>query len=159
MYLYLDTARIGRMCPEAQAADRDFARLAAEEAGSLYFDLFLRAGFYSLPPSLRSKYPGLSHWSGVSSLKRRIQVALGLSRERSLFMASRSAHLIRLAARALCHRCENVLVTDMLWPGYRRILEEECRRHGRHLTTVSLREAILRQTVTQTDLITQFLDR
>ena len=44
-FLYLDTARLGRMCPEAQAADRDFARLAGEEGCSLYFEHFLRWGF------------------------------------------------------------------------------------------------------------------
>ena len=76
--LYLDTARLGQMCPEAQRADRDFARLAGEEAGSLYYDLFLRAGFFSLPPSLRSRYPGLADWSGVPALKSRIKTALGL---------------------------------------------------------------------------------
>jgi hypothetical protein len=36
--LYLDTARLGRMCPEAQAADRDFARFAGDEGCSLYFE-------------------------------------------------------------------------------------------------------------------------
>ena len=50
--LYLDTARLGRMCPEAQAADRDFARLASEEGCSLYFEHFLRWGYTALPPSL-----------------------------------------------------------------------------------------------------------
>ena len=32
--LYLDTARLGRMTPRAQAAHRDFCRLAAAEGGS-----------------------------------------------------------------------------------------------------------------------------
>ena len=85
MYLYLDTARLGQMCPEAQQADRDFARLAGEEAGSLYYDQFLIGGFYSLPPSLRSRYSGLSDWSGVSALKNRIKIALRVSRQRSAF--------------------------------------------------------------------------
>jgi hypothetical protein len=158
-YLYLDTARLGQMCPEAQRADRDFARLAGDEGGSLYYDLFLQAGFYSLPPSLRSKYPGLADWSGVPALKDRIKAALGLSRNGSVLLANRTAQLARLAARALCCRCENILVTDMLWPGYRRILEDECRKHGRRLTTVSLRAAILRQHVAQTELIEQLADR
>ena len=50
--LYLDTARLGRMCPEAQAADHDFARLAGEEGCSLYFEQFLRWGYMALPQSL-----------------------------------------------------------------------------------------------------------
>ena len=102
--LYLDTARLGQMCPEAQRADRDFARLAGEEAGSLYYDHFLRSGFFSLPPSLRSRYPGLSDWSGVPSLKSRIKIALGLPRARPLLLANRSAVLVRLACRRLCRR-------------------------------------------------------
>ena len=110
MHLYLDTARLGQMCPEAQAADRDFARLAGEEAGSLYYDLFLRGGFYSLPPTLRSRYAGLADWSGVAALKSRIKTALGLPTARPLLLAGRSAALVRLACRALCRQCDNVLV-------------------------------------------------
>ena len=156
--LYLDTARLGQMCGEAQRADRDFARLAGEEAGSLYYDLFLRAGFYSLSPTLRSRYPGLSDWSGVPSLKSRIKIALGLPRTRPLLLASRSAVLVRLACRALCRRCENVLVTDMLWPAYRAILEDECRRQQRTLTTIPLEHAILRDRIGETELVDRALE-
>jgi hypothetical protein len=157
-YLYLDTARLGQMCPEAQQADRDFARLAGEEAGSLYYDLFLRAGFYSLPPSLRSRYPGLSDWSGVSSLKNRIKTALGLPAKRALLLANRSAALVRLACRALFRRCENVLVTDMLWPAYRTTLEEECRQGRRRLTTALVRDPILRDHISQAELVDRVVE-
>ena len=157
--LYLDTARLGQMCPEAQRADRDFARLAGEEAGSPYYDHFLRAGFYSLPPSIRSRYSGLRDWSGVASLKNRIKTALGLSADRPLLLANRSAVLVRLACRALYRRCENVLVTDMLWPAYRAILEDECQRQRRTLTTVPLKDAILRDRMGQMELIDHVLDR
>ncbi|MHB0958776.1 MAG: aminotransferase class V-fold PLP-dependent enzyme [Pirellulaceae bacterium] len=156
--LYLDTARLGQMCPEAQRADRDFARLAGEEAGSLYYDLFLRAGFFSLSPSLRHRYPGLSDWSGVPSLKNRFKIALGLPRARPLLLANRSAVLVRLACRALCRRCENVLVTDMLWPAYRAVLDDECRRQRRTVTTVCLERAILRDGIGQAELIDSVLE-
>ena len=116
MSLYLDTARLGQMCPESQRADRDFARLAGEEAGSLYYDFLLRAGFLSLPPTLRRLYSGLRGWSGVRSLKKHVQLALGFSSKRQLYLASRTAQLVRLACRTLCRQCENILVTDMLWP-------------------------------------------
>jgi hypothetical protein len=158
MHLYLDTARLGQMCPEAQAADRDFARLAGEEAGSLYYDLFLRGGFYSLPPTLRSRYAGLADWSGVSALKSRIKTALGLPTARPLLLASRSAALVRLACRALCRQCDNVLVTDMLWPAYRAILEEECRRQQRLLTTLPLRRPILEDHIGQAELVGRLLE-
>jgi len=156
--LYLDTARLGQMCPEAQRADRDFARLAGEEAGSLYYDLFLRAGFFSLPPSLRSRYPGLADWSGVPSLKNRIKTALGLPRSRPMLLANRSALLVRLACRALCRRCENVLVTDMLWPAYRAILEDECRQQRRTLTTLPIQRAVLRDRIDQAELTDRLLE-
>lgn len=156
--LYLDTARLGQMCPEAQQADRDFARLAGEEAGSLYYDEFLRAGFFSLSPSLRSRYPGLVDWSGVASLKSRIKTALGLPRSRPLLLANRSAVLVRLACRALCRRCENVLVTDMLWPAYRAVLEDECRQERRTLTTLPLRNAILRDRIELADVVDRLVE-
>jgi len=156
--LYLDTARLGQMCPEAQRADRDFARLAGEEAGSLYYDDFLRSGFFSLPPSLRRRYPGLADWSGVAALKSRIKTALGLPRARPLLLANRSAVLVRLACRSLYHRCENVLVTDMLWPAYRAILEDECRQQRRTLTTVPIQSAILNDHIDQVELVDRLLE-
>jgi selenocysteine lyase/cysteine desulfurase len=158
MSLYLDTARLGQMCPESQRADRDFARLAGEEAGSLYYDFLLRAGFLSLPPTLRRLYSGLRGWSGVRSLKKHVQLALGFSSKRQLYLASRTAQLVRLASRVLCRQCENILVTDMLWPAYRRILEEESRRCGRVVTTVPLRAAIFDERMTLSDLVGRLAD-
>ena len=63
-FLYLDTARLGQMCPEAQAADRDFARLAGEEGCSLYFEEFLRCGFTVLGAASRRRFAGLAAWAG-----------------------------------------------------------------------------------------------
>jgi hypothetical protein len=156
--LYLDTARLGQMCPEAQRADRDFARLAGEEAGSLYYDDFLRSGFFSLSPSLRSRYPGLADWSGVATLKNRIKIAVGLPRAKPLLLANRSAVLVRLACRALCRRCENVLVTDMLWPAYRAVLEAECRQERRTLTTLPLQNAILRDRIELAEVVDRLVE-
>ena len=53
--LYLDTARLGRMSRGAQLALFDFVRLAGEEAGSLYFDEFLRHGSTSWPATMRRR--------------------------------------------------------------------------------------------------------
>ena len=156
--LYLDTARLGRMCPEAQQADRDFAQLAGEEAGSLYFDFFLQNGFYSLPPNLRNHYVGLSDWSGTASLKNRLKTALGVSRERTVFFANRSAQLVRLAARTLCSQCENILVTDMLWPAYRQTLEAECHQNRRMLVVGQFRQLILRESLTQEEFVDAVVD-
>jgi hypothetical protein len=156
--LYLDTARLGRMCPEAQAADHDFARLAGEEGCSLYFEQFLRFGFTALPPSLARQYPGLSFWAGVTAFKNDLKTAVCLPRQRRVLVANRSAQLVRLAARLLCQRCENILVTDMEWPAYVQALAVECQRRGRVLTTVPMRDAILWDKISQDEAIDQLLN-
>ncbi|NLX97810.1 MAG: aminotransferase class V-fold PLP-dependent enzyme [Rhodopirellula sp.] len=155
--LYLDTARLGRMCPEAQAADRDFACLASEEGCTLYFEQFLRWGYTALPHSLGRRYPGLSFWAGVTAFKNDLKTVLCLPRKRHLLVANRSAQLVRLAARVLCSRCENVMVTDMEWPAYMNALTVECQRKGRLLTTVPIREAILRDRIEQVEVIDRLL--
>ncbi len=155
--LYLDTARLGRMCPEAQAADRDFARLAGEEGCTLYFEQFLRWGYTALPPALGRRYPGLAFWAGVGGFKNDLKTVLCLPRDRQLLVANRSAQLVRLAARALFRRCENVLVTDMEWPAYMKALTAECQRAGRLLTTVPMREAILSDRIGQDEAIGRLL--
>ena len=151
--LYLDTARLGRMCPEAQAADHDFARLASEEGCSLYFEQFLRWGYSSLPPYLGRRYPALSFWAGVTAFKRDLKTVLAIDRQRQVFVANRSAQLVRLAARALCRRCENILVTDMEWPAYMAALTAECRRTDRILTIVPVWQAIFRDRIGQDELV------
>lgn len=150
--LYLDTARLGRMCPEAQAADHDFARLAGEVGCSLYFEQFLRWGYSSLPPSLSRRYRALSFWAGVTAFKRDLKTVLAIDRKRRVFVANRSAQLVRLAARALCRRCENILVTDMEWPCYMAVLETECRKTGQLLTKVPIRQAVFRDRITKQEL-------
>ena len=145
------------MCPEAQAADRDFARLASEEGCSLYFEQFLRWGYTALPPRLGRCYPGLSFWAGVTAFKNDLKTVLCLPRQRKVLVANRSAQLVRLAARLLCDRCENILVTDMEWPAYVKALAVECQRKGRLFTTVPMREAVLRDRIGQDEAIDRLL--
>ena len=151
--IYLDTARLGQMCRKAQAADRDFARLAGEEGCSLYFEQFLRFGYDHLPRSYRRRFTGLSDWYGVASLKRRLKRLLEIPQKRRVLLANRSAQLVQLAAHLLCLRSDNILVTDMFWPAYLDILAAECRRTSKSITTVPLRRAILCDGVTQEELI------
>jgi hypothetical protein len=146
------------MCPEAQAADRDFARLASEEGCSLYFEQFLRWGYTALPVFLGRRYPGLSFWAGVTAFKNDLKTVLCLPRQRKTLVAGRSAQLVRLAARLLCDRCENILVTDMEWPAYMKALAAESQQRGRRLTTVPMREAILRDRIAQDEAIDRLLD-
>ncbi len=151
--VYLDTARLGQMCPRARRADCDFARLASEEGCTAYFDRFLRSGFFALPQRLQLRYVGLYDWAGAAGLKRDLLQLAGLPIDRDVFLASRSACLVELASRLLSERSRNTLVTDMLWPAYSGILRRQSERSGRRVTVVPVRNAILREEATACDII------
>jgi len=146
------------MCPEAQAADRDFARLAGEEGCSLYFEQFLRWGYTALAPTRARRYPALEFWAGVSPFKQDLRTVLSLPTERPVLIANRSAQLVRLAARLLCLRCENILITDMEWPAYVRTLMMEAGRRGRQVTVVPLYESAFRHKYSQEQLVHRLAD-
>ena len=156
--LYLDTARLGRMTPRAQAAHRDFCRLATEEGGSPLIERFLRRGLAACGDRAVSRYPGLASWQGVTPLKERLRVLAGSRPELPVLIASRSAVLMRLAAHLLCHPCQNVLITDLGWPPYHDILRAECHRTGRALTCVSLRDEGLAGKLSEADMIARICE-
>lgn len=141
--LYLDTARLGRMSPRAQQAQRDFALLAGREGGSVRFERFLRAGIDAVPAAVAEEYPGLAAWRGVGPLKAALRALAGGRPDLPVLLATRSATLMRLAARLLFHPCRNVLVTDLGWPAYHAILEAERARTGRRVTAVPLLRRLL----------------
>jgi len=60
---------------------------------------------------------------------------------------------MRLAARVLFRRCRTVLITDLEWPAYRAILEQEARRTGRCLAEVPLRGALLEDHCTAQEVV------
>ena len=120
--LYLDTARLGRMSPAAQRAERALVSLAAEEGNSAYFERFVRHGLGECPLAAEERYSGLGHWAGVGELKQSLRGLAGHRPDLPVLIAHRSALLMKLAARALCSSCRNVLVTDLGWPGYHDIL-------------------------------------
>jgi selenocysteine lyase/cysteine desulfurase len=151
--LYLDTARLGRMAPRAQLAHLDFARLAGDEGGSLVFERFLREGVGAWSAAATARYPGLACWRGVGPLKESLRLLAGGQPELPVLLASRSAELMRFAARLLCRSCGNVLVTDLGWPGYHDILFDECRRANRLMTTVPIRDAILQRRLAEEEVV------
>jgi len=140
--LFLDSARQGPMSPSAQLAARDFARLAGEGRSTLYFEQFLRRGWPSSDETLRRRLPGLAAWSGLEEMHQSVRRLLQLPPSAPVLFASRTTELMRLAARLLCERCRNILVTDTLWPAYRSLLDEECRRQDVRVTTVALRRRL-----------------
>ena len=157
--MYLDTARLGRMSLGAQQAHCDFTRWAGEEAGSLYFDDFLRHGLSALPRELQRRYPGLAGWQGISDLKRRLPTLAGGSTSTRVLLANRSARLMMLAARLLCRRCRHLLVTDLSWPAYGELLKREAQRTGVRVTQVPLRHRILAGRVTVEAVIADVVHR
>ena len=78
---------------------------------------------------------------------------VGLPRQRATLVANRSAQLVRLTARLLCLRCQNILVTDMEWPAYMAALTAECRRTHGAVTTVPVRHSLFRDGIGREELI------
>ncbi|HEX8203678.1 MAG TPA: aminotransferase class V-fold PLP-dependent enzyme [Isosphaeraceae bacterium] len=140
--LYLDTARIGRMSPLARQAQHDQIRLVGEDAGSPRFDAFLSRGVESWPSRLRRRYPGLALWHGAGELRAALARLTGTP-SGCVLLASRTYRLMDLAARLLFRNCQNVLVTDLGWPRYRSLLEDERLRHRGRVTTLPIRSATL----------------
>ncbi len=141
--LYLDTARLGRMSPRAQAANTAFTSLAGAVGCSVRFEDLLYGGFQAWEPSLRRRYNGLSSWQGLSALKESLRALSGAGLELPVFLASRTAELMRLSARLLFRKCKRVLFSDLEWPAYRAILEDEGTRTRGEVKQIPLREFIL----------------
>jgi Aminotransferase class-V len=156
--LYLDTARLGQMSRGAQLAHIDFARWAGEEAGSLYFDEFLRHGFATLPPALQDRYSGLASWRGIADLKQDLAALAGVESGTRVLLANRSSQLLEFAARLLCSRCRSVLVTDLSWPAYDEILETEKRKAGVRLWRVDARDVTLEGKISVAGFVNDIAD-
>ncbi|MBY0458459.1 MAG: hypothetical protein K2V38_14060 [Gemmataceae bacterium] len=157
--LYLDTARLGRMSPGAAAAHRDFAALASDEGGGLYFDRFLAAGLPDCPAGFVDRYPGLSPWEGMGRLKAGLRAVAGCDPSTPVLLASRTASLLRFAARFLFRPCRNVFVTDLDWPAYRHVLIEEAVLAGRQVTALPVLADVLAGRLPESRLVDRVCER
>ena len=63
--LYLDTARLGRMCHGASRAERDYSKLVSQLGSSLYLERFLTEGYRALPHDLKARHRHLRCWPGM----------------------------------------------------------------------------------------------
>ncbi len=151
--LYLDTARLGRLTPCAQQAIVEFTRFAADKVCPPYFEDFLAYGADACPNDFREQFPALANWLGIAGLKARLRELAHSPAELPVLLANRSAQLMKFAARWLFRPCENVLVIDATWPAYREILEGECKRADRRITTVAIHESILSQQATADEVV------
>lgn len=141
--LYLDTARLGQMSPAAQRAQEGFAHLAGEIGAAIQFDELLRDGFEACNSALQRRFPGLSSWYGIGGLKESLRRLTALEEDLPVLLAARSTELMKFAAILLCRRCRNILVTDLGWPPYQRILNVESQRTQRRVTTMAIADDVL----------------
>ncbi|MDX1927985.1 MAG: aminotransferase class V-fold PLP-dependent enzyme [Pirellulaceae bacterium] len=142
MRFYMDTARLGRACPNSLQVQCEFAQLAAEDP-SLYSLDFLRDGAEVWHDSVRRRFPMLSRWRGVAHLQSMFADAFGMDVHGSIFLASQSAKLVRIAARLMFRQCRNVLTSDMNWPAWQAIVNEEAANNGATITHIKLADRVI----------------
>ncbi len=147
------------MSPRACRASIDFARLACEHGSTLYSDDFFRFGSSSLPDASSDRYPGLSDWHGPEQLSRQLSQLMEFPPQHPILFASRSASLMKCAAKLLFRRCRNVLITDLTWPAYERILRREQRRTGNRIHKVAVRRLMLQGRLAPSELIERLAEQ
>lgn len=151
--LYLDAARMGQMAPSAQWALHDFVRLAGEEGCTLYFEHFLKSGFSALPSRHQQRFSCLRCWGGLDEIKTVLADFAGLPVGSRPLIAGRSANLMKVVAKSLCRGRKRVLITDLTWPSYQKILEREARKAVGEIERVQVRGAILRGAIAGSELV------
>src|SRR5262245_58590285 len=114
------------MSPAAQHAQADFARFAGRFGAAVRTTDLLEFGVESCEPEINDCLPGLKTWPGIAELKLSLRRLAHLDNDLPLLLALRSAELMKLAAILLCRSSRNVLVTDLDWTPYHRLLEAEC---------------------------------
>ena len=147
------------MTPSAQWALQDFVRVAGEEGCTLYFERFFKDGFSAWPASYQTSFPGLRSWGGIADLKKTLARYVGLSPDSQTLLAGRSTNLMKLAARLLFHGGKPVLVTDLAWPSYQRILKREARKANAQIEWLQVRARILRKHLSAEKLVSTIVDR
>jgi len=146
--LYLDTARLGQMSLGAQHAQSEFHSLAGDIGCCMYFEEFLQKGF----PAPRSGTPYLNSWRGIDGLKTRLKRFAGASPDSRVLLANRSSQLMKLTAHLLARRCRNVLITDLTWPSYARILRAVAETADCRVSCLPLRQRIFADRMTAADI-------
>lgn len=130
------------MSPQAQRMLHDFSRLTAEDPASVYVEDFLRHGFAALPVEDQHRFAELSAWPGLAGWKTSLRQFVGAAADADVLVAGRSRSLMKLTARCLFQRCRSVLTTDLSWPAYQGLLEDEARRTGQGVTQVAVRDRL-----------------
>jgi selenocysteine lyase/cysteine desulfurase len=141
--LYLDHARFGLPTQAVRETLDSLAAFHLRDGLSTRFDDLLVRGLAGLPPADRPELHGLWSWRGIAELRTALsRILLGSDREEVL-LAGRTSQLMRAAARLLARGCERVLATDLEWPAYVAILEDELGRAGRTLVRIPISRSVL----------------
>ncbi len=148
---------MGQMSRLACDASIDFARFAAEHGCTLYCSAFLKCGFTHWPTAFQKRYSGLKHWNGVCQFRDELRHLAGADRESEVLLSSRSAVLVKFAARLLSGPCRNVLITDTIWPAYKNILQREFGNGDCRFTQIPVRRKLLRESISVDELIELFV--
>ena len=155
--LYLDTARLGRMCPGARLAEQDFGWLVSRLGSSLYLERFLSHGVQSLPVCYRRRVPHLQCWRGVAGFRQALAKFVSQTEACKMHFFSQSSSLIDFAADCLFDRAHRVLVTDLGWPAYTATLHDMAFARRKSLHVVLLKDQVLRDGLDENDLIEQIV--
>ena len=155
---YLDTARLGRMCPGARLAERDFGWLVGRLGSSLYLERFLTYGFSSLPERYRRRVSHLKCWRGIHCFQQDLAEFVGQPRECASHLFGQSSSMIRFAAECMFARANRVLVTDLAWPAYVDALKKVAAAHGKSVGIVSIRDAVFSDNVEASDVVEQIVE-
>lgn len=109
----------------------------------MYGEVFFRDGSRDWPEARLREYPAFDCWKGVESFKTKLADHFGVESTQDVFLASRSAQLVRTAARLMFRTCRNVLTSDLNWPQWQSIVTDEAARSGQQISVASLRNAVL----------------
>lgn len=128
----------------------------------MYCEEFFRSGTADWPDHERLSFPSLAHWHGLRAFKSRIAKRFGVSSPDLVFLANRSAQLVRFAARLMFRKCRNVLTTDLNWPSWQQVVCEEALRCGQQITEAQLTQVVFSHRATAKEvndrLVGQFCD-
>lgn len=111
--LYLDSARLGQLSPDARKSLGDFLDLVGTAPTHPHLIQWLRAGA-PLPHGLGL----LSRWRGIEAFEQSMARMFGAPACSNVFLSSRSVTLIRLGLQQLFNRCRRCLTVDTCWPRY-----------------------------------------
>ncbi|MEM7785894.1 MAG: hypothetical protein AAF623_21275 [Planctomycetota bacterium] len=148
--LYLDTARVGQMTPAVGRMLNGIVDLNHAIGSSLYFSDFLFGGYEALPPQYQ--LAGLNPWQGIEILKDSFSRFVFGHSNSSVLFSSRSSSVVLLASQMIFSRCRNVLVTDLNWPNYGRILESQIPNPSCNISRVSIERLVFDERLSAEEL-------